>query len=72
MVWGLTYSDMQQGFFLKSTGDMCIYLRHRDGTLEFQRIDMQHRDPPPDPGPQERLMGRGRSGTFHVSAQSLF
>ena len=40
------YSDMRQGYFLKSTGDMALNKRQRHATLAFNKIDRRHGDPP--------------------------
>ena len=40
------YSDMRQGYFLKSTGDIAINKRQKHATLAFLKIDRRHGDPP--------------------------
>ena len=40
------YSDMRQGYFLKSTGDIALNKRQRHATLAFLKIDRRHGDPP--------------------------
>ena len=40
------YSDIRQGYFLKSTGDIALNKRQRHATLAFLKIDRRHWDPP--------------------------
>ena len=40
------YSDMRQGYFLKSTGDIALNKWQRHATLAFLKIDRRHGDPP--------------------------
>ena len=40
------YSDMRQGYLLKSTGDIALNKQQRHATLAFLKIDRRHGDPP--------------------------
>ena len=61
------YSDMRQGYFLKSTGDIALNKCQRHATLAFLKIDRRHGDT------LSRAIGRGvRAGDVLVGIMVIF